>query len=77
MIEEISTQTPFFIAPGNHERRTVDAALLLNKSFKLYGVENKLSTGINFGSLYLTLFDPFGIVFDLPEQVSSLTSLSH
>ncbi len=30
LMQEFSPRLPFFITPGNHERRTVDAALLFN-----------------------------------------------
>lgn len=66
LIEEVSTYTPFFITPGNHERNTPDANLLFSESFKTYGVDKNLATGISFGSLFITFFDPYGIIYSKP-----------
>ena len=66
LMEEVSTDTPFFIAPGNHERNTVDANLLFKESFKVYGVSEKLASGISFGSIFLAMSDPYSIIYSKP-----------
>lgn len=74
-MEIFSKKLPFFIAPGNHERRTVDAALLFNETFKVYGVDKKLATGIYYGSVFLTMFDPYNYVYGKNESISCLDAL--
>jgi len=77
MISEFAARTPIIITPGNHEHRSPDAYKLLSSSFKLYGLEGKLATTIYFGSINLISFDPYSVVYGLPEEVSSLTALTN
>jgi hypothetical protein len=45
---------------------------LLSSSFKLYDVDNKLATGLSLGSLYIVPFDPYRVVYNKKETISSL-----
>ena len=74
-MEDFSPRVPFFFTPGNHERRTVDAALLFNETFKVYGVDKTLATGIYFGSVFLAMFDPYNVIYGKVEDISSLEAL--
>lgn len=75
LLEEFSTKIPMVHIPGNHERKTHDAALLFNSSFKIYGLDKTLSTGLSLGSVYLIPFDPYNIIYGFTEPISSLDAL--
>jgi hypothetical protein len=49
--------------------------MLFNSSFKIYGLDKKLATGLSFGSLFLVPFDPFNIIYGYTEPLSSLEAL--
>jgi hypothetical protein len=46
LFEEFSPRIPIIHIPGNHERKSRDAALLFNSSFKVYGLDKTLATGL-------------------------------
>lgn len=75
LLEIVSAKTPIIHVPGNHERRTPDAALLFNNTFKIYGLEKTLATGLSFGSLFIVPFDPFNVIYGYNEPISSLAAL--
>jgi len=74
-LEQVSNKIPIVHVPGNHERRTPDAALLFNTSFKVYGLDIKLATGLSLGSIFLLPFDPYNIIYGYNEPFSSLAAL--
>jgi 3',5'-cyclic AMP phosphodiesterase CpdA len=75
LLEHVSARTPIIHVPGNHERRTPDAALLFNSSFKVYGLDKKLATGLSIGSLFVLPFDPYNVIYGYSEPLSSLEAL--
>lgn len=75
LLEQVSYKTPIIHVPGNHERRTPDAALLFNSSFKIYGLDKKLATGLSLGSLFILPFDPYNVIYGYTEPLSSLDAL--
>ena len=75
LLEEVSYKTPIIHVPGNHERKTPDAALLFNSSFKIYGLDKKLATGLSLGSLFILPFDPYNVIYGYTEPLSTLDAL--
>jgi hypothetical protein len=49
--------------------------LLFNKTFKSYGVDTNLASGLSLGSLFFLPFDPFNPIYGRPETISSLQAL--
>jgi DNA repair exonuclease SbcCD nuclease subunit len=59
MIEEVVCRIPVVFVTGNHEHKSADDWLLYTSSFKLYNLDTHLTTGFQFGDLYILPFDPY------------------
>ena len=76
MSQEFLTTVPFILIPGNHENLSNDDKLLYKTTFKVYGIDAKLTSGFQFADLYFTLFDPFNFVYFKEETINSLDALT-
>ena len=69
------SQVPCAFVPGNHDDYSDDDKILLNSTFLLYNVTLNTATGFAFGDTYIILYDPYNVLEEFDEPVSSLDML--
>ena len=63
LVSRIGRFVPFFYVTGNHEHNSKNNLLLYYNTFEQYGMDTKLTTAMNFGSVYMVAFDPYETVY--------------
>lgn len=75
LLEKISKSTPIVVVTGNHEHPNSDVEKLFSLSFKLYGLDTTLASGLSIGSLFLLPYDPYFLLYGKPQPTSVLNAL--